>query len=198
MHTHPSVNVGRSESVVRVDARADKKYQQLWLGLTRRAWRSIVLVPADPGGSAAEVAKSLAAVGKELSHLPVTAITLSSLEYGSALALAELQQRMERDEDPFARRAALVEVTATALDDGVSESASIPHAIGGEQLALSPATRLVIAIPAIVSEPLGGVVARHADAVVVCVKRGRTRAADVRLTAELIGRERIAGCVLVE
>jgi hypothetical protein len=130
--------------------------------------------------------------------VPVTAIALSSIDYRSALALTELQQRMERDEEPSARRAALVEVTATALDDDAPENASIPHAIGGEALALSPAARLVIAIPAVLSEPLGGAIARHADAVVVCVERGRTRAADVRLTAELIGRQRIAGCLLME
>ncbi len=198
MRTHPSVNVGPNEAMLRLDPRAEKRYQQLWLGITRRTWRSIVLVPADPGGSAAEVARCLAAVGKELCEVPVTAIALSSLEYGSTLALAELQQRMEREQEPSARRAALVEVTATTLDRDAPESASIPHAIGGEALALSPAARLVIAIPAVISEPLGGAVARHADAVVVCVERGRTRAADVRLTAELIGRERIAGCLLVE
>lgn len=40
--------------------------QQLWFQVHERAWSSLVLVPADPGGSAAGVAANLAKVGAML------------------------------------------------------------------------------------------------------------------------------------
>lgn len=61
-----------------------------------------------------------------------------------------------------------------------------------------PAAKLVIAIPSVVSEPLGLVVAKAADAVVLCVEKGRTTMPEARRTIELIGRDRIAGCLYVE
>jgi len=64
-------------------------------------------------------------------------------------------------------------------------------------LARTPAARLVIAIPAVCAEPLGLAVAKQADLVVLCVERARTRLSDVRRSADLIGRERMAGCFLV-
>ena len=60
------------------------------------------------------------------------------------------------------------------------------------------ASKLVIAIPSVVSEPLGLVVAKAADAVVLCIEKGRTTMPEARRTIELIGRDRIAGCLYVE
>jgi hypothetical protein len=200
MSVNPSVTVERNDTLPRLSGQAERSYQELWLGLSRREWRSLVLVPADPRGSAADIARALAEVGKHLSDIPVSAITIGALQYESALALAELQQRTDREKPVVLERAPLVEVTATPVvdeDDGDPKWASIPRAHGGERLELSPATRLVISIPPVVSEPLGLAVAERADAIVVCVERGRTRLADVRRTAEMIGRDRVAGCFLV-
>jgi hypothetical protein len=57
--------------------------------------------------------------------------------------------------------------------------------------------RVIVAIPPVVSEPLGIAITDAADAVVVCVEKGKTRMPSVRRTIELIGRERIVGCVLI-
>jgi hypothetical protein len=65
-------------------------------------------------------------------------------------------------------------------------------------LAVIPSARLVISIPAVVNEPLGLAVAQFADAVLLTVHLGRTRLAEVRRTIDLIGRERIVGCVIVQ
>lgn len=58
-------------------------------------------------------------------------------------------------------------------------------------------SHVVVAIPPVLVEPRGVVLARRADAVVACVERGRTRLSDVRRTVELIGAERFLGYVLV-
>ena len=59
-------------------------------------------------------------------------------------------------------------------------------------------SKLVIAIPSVLAEPLGLVVAKAADAVVLCIEKGHTTMPDAQRTITLIGRERIAGCLYVE
>jgi hypothetical protein len=136
-------------------------------------------------------------VGTRLSDVPVTAVTVDTLEYASALAIRELQRRTAPEQDPTPERRALVHVTATPVDED-EPRASMPRAYGGEPLVAAPeAGRLVIAIPAVLSVPLGLAVVEEASAVVLCVERGRSRLADVRRTVELVGRERIGGCFLV-
>jgi hypothetical protein len=60
------------------------------------------------------------------------------------------------------------------------------------------ASKLVIAIPSVLTEPLGLVVAKAADAVVLCIEKGHTTIPDAHRTIDLIGRDRIAGCLYVE
>lgn len=57
--------------------------------------------------------------------------------------------------------------------------------------------RVIVAIPPVLTEPLGIAVTEAADAVVVCIERGRTRMQSVQRTIDMIGRDRIVGCVLV-
>jgi hypothetical protein len=57
--------------------------------------------------------------------------------------------------------------------------------------------KVIVALPPVVSEPLGVAVATASDLVVLCVRLGRSRVAAARRTIELIGRERIAGCLIV-
>jgi hypothetical protein len=175
-------------------------YQELWFALSEREWTSVVLVPADPGASAASVGNALAEIGTRLSEIPVTAISVSSVGYESAFALADLQQHVER-----ARRAAeqspVINVTPTEVGETVEgEDDNHPaDTVPGDRLALGTAgtARLVISIPAVVAEPLGLAATQVADAIVLTIEMGRTKIADARRTIELIGRERIAGCFLV-
>ncbi len=172
-----------------------RQFQELWVSLGRREWTSIVLVPADASGSTADLARSLVEVGRALSAVPVSAITVAQLDYGSARALSELQDYAHREALPGELRA-LVEVGATAIAGGAAAPAG-PSASASEAIALAPMAQVVISIPAVVAHPLGIAVARQADAVLLAVELGRTALADARRTIELIGRERIAGCVLV-
>ena len=175
-----------------------RQFQELWFTLARREWRSIVFVPADPSFSTEPLARSLADVGNRVSELPVTAITVRELEYGTALALAELQQRADREPSPDEERTPLIEVASRVVDTPPPEWNVAPGSRPRiEALARAPAARLVIAIPAVITEPLGLAAAHQADAVLVAIELGHTRIADVRRTIELIGRERIVGAFLV-
>jgi hypothetical protein len=133
---------------------SERRFQELWPRLADGGWGSLAVVPCDPAGNAAEIARALAEVGTRLGEAPVVAVAAEALDYASARDLLELQRR-------------------------------------------TASTRVVLALPPVLVEPLGLAVARAADAVLLTVVRGRTRLADVRRTVELVGRERLLGCVLV-
>lgn len=142
-----------------------RDYQQLWFTLARRQWRSLVLVPADEGGSAAAIAAALADVGRRLRETPVTFLIMA---------------------DPLDFECAAKVIAA--LDLTRQE---------GEPLAVATTGKVIVAIQPVVQEPLGLAVTEAADAVVLCIELGRTRLAAARRTVELVGRDRIAGSVLL-
>jgi hypothetical protein len=144
---------------------ASRDYQALWFTLSRRHWRSLVLVPADEGGSAAAMAASLAEVGRRLRETPVTFLIMA---------------------DPLDFESAAKVIAAFDLTRQ-----------GGEPLTVATTGKVIVAIQPVVVEPLGLAVTEAADTVVLCIDVGRTRLAAVRRTVELIGRDRIAGSVLV-
>jgi hypothetical protein len=82
----PEVAVPHGEPLLRNRLAFDGALQELWLALSARPWRSLVLVPAGPAGSVAQLARSLAAVGRELGDAPVAAVAGdAALERGGAL-----------------------------------------------------------------------------------------------------------------
>lgn len=180
----------------------EREFQELWFALARRPWSSLVLVPADPGESTAHVAHALADVGKRLSDTPVTAVAASTLEYGTAVALAGLPQFVDRRRLPAAGSWPTIDLEAHP-DPPVEEPAPPPApapdgpAPAEEAIMVSSAARLIISIPPVVSEPLGLATTASADLVLICIALGQTRLANARRTVELIGRERVAGCFLL-
>jgi hypothetical protein len=195
----------RSGEVPRPARNSGHDYLELWINLARREWGSLVIIPADRGGSTADIANALADIGQRLSYGPVTAITVSSLEYGSALALADLQQHVERERRNWGRTVRTVNVTP----DGAPPAASPPpEARDGtgepepgvnrsEALAVAPPARLIISVPPVVAEPLGLAAAEEADAVILAIRLYQSRMPEVRRTIQLVGRQRITGCFLV-
>ena len=137
----------------------------LWFTLARQAWRTLVLVPADEGASAVEVAASLADVGRRLRAGPVTFLLLSgSMDYAAA--------------------------------------SKIVRAVGGRREAAGSEEqrgegRLLVAIPPVVTEPLGLAVTEVADAIILCVERGESRLRSAERTIELVGRDRIIGALML-
>jgi hypothetical protein len=57
--------------------------------------------------------------------------------------------------------------------------------------------RVIIALRSIFDNPTAGLIAREADAVVVCVGLGRTKLKETDLTIQEIGRERVLGAIIV-
>jgi hypothetical protein len=49
--------------------------QQIWFAMLRRAWSSLVVIPAHDGNSAVSIARGLAAAGSNHRGRPVTVIT---------------------------------------------------------------------------------------------------------------------------
>jgi hypothetical protein len=66
-----------------------------------------------------------------------------------------------------------------------------------QEPAKARAERVIVSVQPVVVEPLGLGVTQSADVVVLCVEMGRTRMSAARRTIQLIGRERIAGCFIV-
>jgi hypothetical protein len=59
-----------------------------------------------------------------------------------------------------------------------------------------PAARVIVAVPPVVVEPLALAVTYAADAVALYIRKGSTHRKAAARTIELVGRERIVGCVL--
>ncbi len=196
------------------------------MNLARRQWGSLVVIPADSDGSTAEIANALADIGQRLSYGPVTAITVSSLEYGSVLALADLQQHVDRERRNWDRTAVPVADppdSATSAGSSVNPGRSAGAAAGtqppppaeaggsepqGQQAATDGAGHseaLMVVLPPgssspsrrVVTEPLGLAAAEQADAVVLAIRLNHSRMPEVRRTIQLIGRTRITGCLLL-
>jgi hypothetical protein len=138
--------------------------QELWFSLSREPWRTVVLVPADPGGSAVHIANALGEVARWLREPPATVITMSDpLDYVEATQLGP--RIAQEDQGPAGR-------------DPTSG-------------------KVIVAVQPVVVEPLGLAVTRAVDAVVLCIEKGRSRLSSVRRTIELVGRDKIRGCVFV-
>jgi hypothetical protein len=165
-----------------------REIQELWFSIARRRWASLVLVPAEASPSAGRLATALADVGSRLQESPVSAIVADHIDYASVRSLCDLQPtlgspRWERSVD--AER-------ITEIAGPIREAAAVHEATP-----MPPIGRVIIAIEPVVTQPLGVAIAHAADAAVVCVEVGVTRAKDVRRTIELIGAERVLGAFLV-
>ena len=167
----------------------DRAFQELWFALAKKDWRSVVLVPADSGGSAAFAASSLAQVGKQLHELPVTLFVMANpADYWPAMQIVNAAASSGHGDVPPAGPQAL---------DYASAMQVVASAAANHREITRPATgKVIVAIQPVVVEPLGLAVTQAADVVLLHVERGRTRLASARRTIELIGRERIAGCFL--
>ena len=187
----PSVAVYPSGNGASSGGPPSREVQELWFALARSPWTSVVVVPADEGASAAEIATSLAEVGRRLRETPVTAIVADSLDYDTARALADLEQHVDR------QRQRALDVNASVVETPVGDESAPANVNRSGQLVVASVAQVIVAVQSVVEQPLGIAIAQAADAVVLCIEMGRTRFSAARRTIELIGRERIAGCYLV-
>lgn len=150
-------------------ARAARDFQALWLSLAQRPWKSLVVIPVDPDFSVAEHSRTLTDIGASLSEGPVTCLCLDDL--------------------------------ASAEDANSGADRARTKAIVNRIRTMSQGTepgQIIIALQAVTTHPLGVLIARTADVVVLCVRMEQSRVQDVRETMSLIGADKIAGCLLLE
>ena len=101
------------------------------------------------------------------------------------------------------RRLRDVQVTFFVMADPIDYAsagkiiAAVASGKNGSAMTVAPTGKVIVAIQPVVVEPLGLAVTEGADAVVLCIEVGRTRLAAARRTIELVGRERIAGALLL-
>lgn len=174
-----------------------------------------MLAPADPNGSADELAKALADAGQHLSDHPVSAVSSQVLGPASVRALAALAahfrdrratsrpandpfdvDRLLTPHDGFGPVRSAAPPGPPALEEGAGAN-DAEDPVAALQAAALPTGQLIIAIPSVLSQPLGIAVARAADFVLLAVELGETRLADVSRSTDVIGREHILGTCLV-
>jgi hypothetical protein len=110
-----------------------------------------------------------------------------------ANALAEVGRRL--GDSP------VTAIVANSIDYGfVARAAALlasTHRGGGDTRPGASPLEVIVAIHSVITEPLGLALVQAADAVVLCVEMGRTRLEAANQTIELVGRDRIVGCVIV-
>jgi hypothetical protein len=158
-----------------------RELQELWFATRRRDWKSLVLVPATPGRSAYPLAKALGEVGGIVRMSPVQVVNAEGLD--------------------LPRIAALVEsMTIASAASSVWVSSGVDKL--GPAAAQTPASRqqdpaMIVVIEPVAQNPLALPVALASDAVLLVLDLGASLLDEARHTIELIGRDRLVGCVLV-
>ena len=109
---------------------------------------------------------------------------------GIATALADVGRRLRNTPVTFLVMAGSIDyASAGRFVSAVAGKAG--QAADGE-----PAARVIVAVPPVIVEPLALAVTYAADAVALYIRKGRTHRKAAARTIELVGRERIVGCVL--
>jgi hypothetical protein len=112
--------------------------------------------------------------------------------------LTDLQLRVtdtRKKSDAIEVEGRIIAVSPVARDGDPDPGRGAPPV--REARAMPPVGQVIVAIPPVVTEPLGVGIAHAADAVILCVAMGRTRLKSARRTVELIGPERITGAFLI-
>ena len=109
---------------------------------------------------------------------------------GIATALADVGRRLRKTPVTFLVMAGSIDYASAGKF--VSEVAGK----GGQASDGPPTSRVIIAVPPVIVEPLALAVTDAADAVALYVRKGSTHSDAAARTIELVGRERIMGCVL--
>lgn len=177
---------GMDERLVSADL-PSMELQQLWFALLRRrAWSSLVVIPAHAGGSAVSTARGLAGVAER--HLGRRVAVITPGELCSLDELPRLMPALAEREPAERLEGAVWEIV---LSDSIRTHTHHP---GLGDLMKTPS--VIVALEPVVSNPLGIAVTLAADAALLCITLGETSLASAKRTVELVGRERFIGCVV--
>ncbi len=108
---------------------------------------------------------------------------------GVATALADVGRRLRNTPVTFL-------VVAGSID--YASAGKFVSAVTGKGAASdeAPASRVIVSVPPVVVEPLALAITDAADAVAICMRKGSTHLSSAERTIQLVGRDRIVGCVL--
>ncbi len=145
----------------------------MWVRL-RADWSSLVIVPCEPEGSTAGIARTLCQVGTRLSVHPIEFLEASEMDLESSSRL-------------IARLGASGRIAGPATDQSFPSSSWT-----------LPITKMIVALESPLANPLALPISLAADGIVLCVRRGRDRIASVRDTIAAVGPDRILCCALLD
>jgi hypothetical protein len=137
-------------------------------------WSSIAIVPSEPDCSTASIARALCRIGARLSVHPIEFLDANEMDLEGSSRL-------------IARLGAFAGIAGPVDDRSAPSSNWAP-----------PMTRTIVALGSPLANPLALPVSRAADAIVLCVRRGRDRIASVRDTIAALGPDRISCCALLD
>jgi hypothetical protein len=147
----------------------------VWAQL-RGNWSWLAMVRAEPGESAAPIARALCQIGGRLSPYPV-----------------EFLEAEDVDLDSSCRLIGRLGTTATA-----GSGWDLPGASRNGPDWAPPIIKTIVALESPLANSLALPLALAADGVVLCVRRRHDRLSAVRDTIEAVGGQRILCCVLVD
>jgi len=150
-----------------------RSLQSVWMQLGER-WSSVAIMPSDPEHPVVEVGRALAQLCARLSVYPVEFIDASNADLDTS---SRLMARL-----------------AASSAGGRSAPANGPPPAAPTWA--PPITRAIVALESSISNPIAIPIARSADAVVLCVRRGRDRLSSVRETIEAVGERVICSLLL--
>jgi hypothetical protein len=155
-----------------------KDLQELWFATRRRDWTSLAVTPAHAGGSAMPVAEALRQMS-QLIKRPARLVQADNLDLTDVATLVTSMS--------MPRSSAWSSTVARSTSASLGQS-SMEH--GGDEL-------LIVAVEPVVVNPLVLPLVLATDAVLLVMEQGKTDLASAQHTIDLIGREKLLGCVLL-
>jgi hypothetical protein len=106
--------------------------RDLWLGMLRRGWKSLALVPAAPGGSASPLAQALCEIGAVYRGRPLPLLSASNLTFETVAQFIDNMTRMGKATNGHDDGQRLVVV----LDSVISNPVGIAVALAADAVLL--------------------------------------------------------------
>ena len=153
-----------------------KELQELWFSTRKRSWSTLAVIATNESSWGVRIAEGLRDVA-ELTGRRARTLRGNDLSLGDIASLV-----INMQVSPADRQASSVWTSSSARPSG-------PGDLGDEIL--------LVALPSVASNPLVLPAALAAEAVLLVVELGHTELESARHTVELVGRDRLIGCVLV-
>lgn len=131
-----------------------------------------------------------------LSRLPWRSLVVVPVdEHGSAAGVATALTDV-------ARRLRQMQVTFLLMTGPIDYASAgrFISAVSGDpatDAAQAAKARVIVSVPPVTLEPLALAVTGSADAVAICVRKGSSHLAAAARTLDLVGRDRVVGCIVV-